>query len=79
VDGVTFAAIETSGLEAWLAGLGEELVLTTYRPRPVRRVRSRSRIVEASVTVRDPGGSNRRQAGVGTDLFHAARELDLVG
>src|ERR1700745_1379164 len=37
VDGVTFAAIETSGLEAWPAGLREELVSKTYRPSPVRR------------------------------------------
>src|ERR1700758_4772779 len=37
VDGVTFAAIEASGLEAWLAGLREELVSKTYRPSPVRR------------------------------------------
>jgi RNA-directed DNA polymerase len=39
VDGMTFAAIEASGLEAWLAGLREELVSKTYRPDPVRRVR----------------------------------------
>ena len=38
VDGVTFAAIEASGLEGWLAGLREELVSKTYRPAPVRRV-----------------------------------------
>src|SRR5258708_32528095 len=38
VDGVTFAQIEEQGLEAWLAGLREELVLKTYRPDPVRRV-----------------------------------------
>ena len=38
VDGVSFAQIEASGLEAWLAGLREELVLKTYRPQPVRRV-----------------------------------------
>src|SRR5262245_66227815 len=38
VDGVSFAAIETSGLEAWLAGVREELVSKTYRPNPVRRV-----------------------------------------
>jgi RNA-directed DNA polymerase len=38
VDGVTFAAIEASGLEKWLAGLREELVTKTYRPTPVRRV-----------------------------------------
>src|SRR5580704_2735001 len=38
VDGVSFAQIEASGLEAWLAGLHEELVSKTYRPDPVRRV-----------------------------------------
>jgi len=38
VDGVTFARIEEEGLEAWLAGLREQLVLKTYRPDPVRRV-----------------------------------------
>src|SRR5882762_1781264 len=38
VDGVTFAAIEAAGVEAWLAGLREELVAKTYRPDPVRRV-----------------------------------------
>ena len=31
VDGVTFAQIEEQGLEAWLAGLREELVSKTYR------------------------------------------------
>ena len=36
-DGMTFAAIEASGLEGWLAGLREELVTKTYRPLPVRR------------------------------------------
>jgi len=38
VDEVTFAQIEERGLEAWLAALREELVSTTYRPDPVRRV-----------------------------------------
>ena len=38
MDGVSFAQIEASGLEAWLAGLREELVSKTYRPDPVRRV-----------------------------------------
>ena len=35
VDGVSFAQIEASGVEAWLAGLREELVSKTYRPDPV--------------------------------------------
>src|SRR5262245_59747312 len=38
VDGMSFAAIEASGLEEWLAGLREELISKTYRPDPVRRV-----------------------------------------
>jgi len=38
VDGVSFAQIEASGLEAWLAGLRVDLVAKTYRPDPVRRV-----------------------------------------
>src|SRR5437764_15001326 len=37
VDGATFADIDLSGREAWLAGLREELVSKTYRPSPVRR------------------------------------------
>ena len=48
VDGVTFAAIEASGLEEWLAGLREELATKTYRPEPVRRV-----------TIPKPGGGER--------------------
>src|SRR3981081_2070400 len=36
--GMTFAAIEAAGLEAWLAGLREDLVSKIYRPDPVRRV-----------------------------------------
>src|SRR6202045_4484848 len=38
VDAVTFADIDLSGREVWLAGLREELVSKTYRPNPVRRV-----------------------------------------
>ena len=38
VDGVSFAQIETLGLDGWLAGLREELLSKTYRPDPVRRV-----------------------------------------
>jgi len=48
VDGMSFGQIEAAGLEAWLAGLREELVSKTYRPDPVRRVMSRNRMVEAS-------------------------------
>src|ERR1700726_45229 len=38
VDGMTFARIEKQGLEAWLAGLGAELVWKKGRPDPVRRM-----------------------------------------
>ena len=38
VDGVTFALIERAGVEEWLAGIRKELIETTYRPTPVRRV-----------------------------------------
>src|SRR6476646_8003120 len=38
VDGITFEQIDASGLEAWLAGLRDEIVTKTYRPDPVRRV-----------------------------------------
>src|ERR1700761_4304574 len=37
-DGMTFAAVEASGLEKWLAGLREGLVSKASRPDPVRRV-----------------------------------------
>ena len=48
VDGMTFKQIEASGVEAWLAGLREDLVSKTYRPDPVRRV-----------TIPKPGGGER--------------------
>src|ERR1700685_826579 len=38
VDGMTFGQIEAAGVDAWLAGLREELVSKIYRPDPVRRV-----------------------------------------
>ena len=37
VDGVTFEAIEASGVEEFLEQIREELISQTYRPRPVRR------------------------------------------
>jgi RNA-directed DNA polymerase len=38
VDGVTFADIEATGVEGWLAAVQEALRTQTYRPQPVRRV-----------------------------------------
>ena len=55
VDGVSFARIEEQGLEAWLAGLREELVSKTYRPDPVRRVK-----------IPKPDGGGERALGIPT-------------
>jgi RNA-directed DNA polymerase len=55
VDGVSFAQIEERGLEVWLAGLREELVLKTYRPDPVRRV-----------MIPKPNGGGERALGIPT-------------
>jgi len=55
VDGVSFAQIEALGLEAWLAGLREELVSKTYRPDPVRRV-----------MIPKPNGGGERPLGIPT-------------
>src|SRR5438876_10639434 len=55
VDGVTFADIDLSGREAWLAGLREELVSKTYRPNPVRRV-----------MIPKPDGGGERALGIPT-------------
>src|SRR5882724_5842222 len=38
VDGVSFADIESEGLEEWLNGLRKDLQDKTYKPQPVRRV-----------------------------------------
>jgi RNA-directed DNA polymerase len=48
VDGMTFDEIEARGVEAWLAGLREDLVSQTYRPDPVRRA-----------AIPKPGGGER--------------------
>ncbi len=48
VDGTTFDEIDASGVEGWLAGLREDLVLKTYRPDPVRRA-----------AIPKPGGGQR--------------------
>src|SRR5579864_7452810 len=55
VDGVSFARIEERGVEAWLAGLREELVLKTYRPDQVRRV-----------MIPKPNGGGERALGIPT-------------
>jgi RNA-directed DNA polymerase len=55
VDGVSFTRIEEQGLEGWLAGLREELVLKTYRPDPVRRV-----------MIPKPNGGGERALGIPT-------------
>jgi RNA-directed DNA polymerase len=55
VDGMTFATIEASGLEEWLAGLREELISKTYRPDPVRRV-----------MISKPNGEGERPLGIPT-------------
>src|SRR3989449_9413285 len=38
VDGMTFVAIESTGVEEWLSGIGKALRDRSYRPDPVRRV-----------------------------------------
>src|ERR1700731_3580097 len=55
VDGVSFGRIEERGLEAWLAGLREELLSKTYRPDPVRRV-----------MIPKPNGGGERALGIPT-------------
>ncbi len=55
MDGVSFAQIEVQSLDAWLAGLREELVSKVYRPDPVRRV-----------MIPKPNGGGERALGVPT-------------
>src|SRR5712671_7383677 len=72
VDGVSFAQIDASGLETWLAGLREDLVSKTYRPDPVRRFSDpEAGWRRASARHSDhpgSGRSDRRQARAGADL-----------
>jgi len=67
VDGVTFAMIEASGLEVWLAGLREDLVSKTYRPEPVRRV-----------SIPKPGGGSR-PLGIPTPRSHCTPAQSVFG
>src|SRR3984893_233840 len=55
VDGMSFGQIEAAGLEAWLAGLREELVSKPSRPDPVRRV-----------MIPKPDGGGERALGIPT-------------
>ena len=76
VDGVTFAMIEASGREEWLAAIRKDLVVKTYRPAPVRRVMIPKPGVASghSASQRSgTGGADRRQAGVGADLRGGSR------
>ena len=70
VDGITFAAIEASGLQEWLAGLREELISKTYRPDPVRRV-----------MIPKPNGEGERPLGIPTirDRVISDRRQDCAG
>ena len=52
---MSFGQIEAAGLEAWLAGVREELVSKTYRPDPVRRV-----------MIPKPDGGGERALGIPT-------------
>src|SRR5947209_16459853 len=54
VDGESFKAIESKGLEEWLKGLREELRNRSYQPQPVQRV-----------MISKPGGGER-QLGIPT-------------
>ena len=72
VDGVTFEQIEAAGVEAWLAGLREDLVSKTYRP-DAGAAGDDPEAGGRRTSARHPddpgsGGSDRRQARAGADL-----------
>src|SRR5713226_3958533 len=71
-DGMTFAAVEASGLERWLAGLREELVSKDVPARSgaagVHTEAGRRRAMARHSDDPGSGGSDRRQARAGTDL-----------
>ena len=48
MDGQSFEAIESEGLEKWMEGIRKDLRDKTYKPQPVRRV-----------TIPKPGGGER--------------------
>ena len=72
VDGMSFAVIEASGLEEWLAGLREELTSKTYRPDPSAAGEDlKARWRRATARHSDHPGSgcaNCRQTRAGTNL-----------
>jgi hypothetical protein len=54
IDGVTFAAIEESGLESFLKQIQDELVNHTYQPMPVRKKEIRRTGARKSAFSRSP-------------------------
>src|SRR5271166_3088282 len=71
VDGTTFEQIDVSGVEAWLAGLREDLVSKTYRADPVRRAtipKPGGRTSPGNPDGSGSGGSDCRQDRAGADL-----------
>jgi len=72
IDGVTFEAIEESGVESFLKQIRNELITNTYRPMPVRRkeIPKRGNKSASSLYTFDPGsrGPGSAQAHPGADF-----------